>query len=147
MSRFARQSQGFRVKGSVQIVTSRHDQQPRTICDVNQQRVSHSFRDPSTSFPLSDHQCRQDKRTRDALFTRAPPNNKGHEFSNPPLPCLPCFCSVSKRETFHARTRQRAVRTHGCDIMRCDKCNNSVIICTCMCKCSVAWMVRHKHSP
>ena len=51
---------------------------------------------------------------------------------------------MSKRATVHARTRQWAVRTHGCDIMRCDKCNNPVIICTCMYKCSVAWMVRHK---
>ena len=33
-------------------------------------------KDSSTSFPLADHQSRQDKRTRDALFTRAPPNNK-----------------------------------------------------------------------
>ena len=31
---------------------------------------------PSTSFPLADHQSRQDKLTRDALFTRAPPNNR-----------------------------------------------------------------------
>ena len=31
---------------------------------------------PSTSFLLADHQNRQDKRTRNALFTRAPPNNK-----------------------------------------------------------------------
>ena len=38
------------------------------------QRVSHSFRNPSTSFALADHQSRQDKRTRDAPFTRAPPN-------------------------------------------------------------------------
>ena len=52
--------------------------------------------------------------------------------------CLPCFCSVSKRATVHARTRHWAVRTHGCDIMRCDKCNNSVNVCTCMHKCSVA---------
>ena len=41
LSRFARQSQRFRVKGSHQIVTLRHDQQPRNNLrfDVNQQRV------------------------------------------------------------------------------------------------------------
>ncbi len=69
---------------------------------------------------------------------------KTRGFSNTPLPCLPCFCSVPKRATVHAWTRQWSVRTHGCNIIRCDKCNNSVIICTCMYKCSVAWMAKHK---
>ena len=68
---------------------------------------------------------------------------KTRGFSNAPLPCLQCFCSVPKRATVHAWTRQWSVRTHGCNIIQCDKCNNSVIICTCMYKCSVAWMAKH----
>ena len=52
LSRFARQSQVFRVKRSVQFVTLRHDQQPRKTCNVNQQRVSHSFRRVSRSFQI-----------------------------------------------------------------------------------------------
>ena len=34
-------------------------------------------RDSLTSFPHADHQSRQDKRTRGALFTRAPPTQPG----------------------------------------------------------------------
>ena len=69
-----------------QIVTSRHDQQPRTICGfgmtpvtssslvpyVNQQRVSHSFRRASRSFqihnPRVSHSCRR-------AFALAPDRN------------------------------------------------------------------------
>ena len=49
-------------------------------------------RDSSTSFPLAHRQSRQDQRTRDALFTRAPPNNKDTRIQQCPLPCLPCIC-------------------------------------------------------
>ena len=54
LSRFARQSEGFRVKG--QTVTSRHDQQPRNnlrLWSHHQQRVPYSFqRQPATSLTL-----------------------------------------------------------------------------------------------
>ena len=98
----------------------RHDQQPRNKLrfDVNQQRVS---------LPLVPEIL---PRVSHSLNTRADRTN-GREmlcspefhqitrtrgFSNAPLPCVPCFCSVSKRATVHARTRQWAVRTHGCDV-------------------------------
>ena len=114
-------------------MTSRHDHQQRNKLrfDIKQYRVSHSLtRADRTNGRemLCSPELHQTTRT--------------SGFSNAPLPCLQCFCSVSKRATVHARTRQWAVRTHGCDIVRCDKCNNSVIICTCMYKCSAAWMVR-----
>ena len=49
MCRFAHQSQGFRFKGSVQFVTSRHDQQPRTICGFGMTPETSSSLVPTSS--------------------------------------------------------------------------------------------------
>ena len=47
--------------------------------------------------------------------------------------CLLYICSVSMRATVHARTRQWAVRTHGCDIYDVTSAttqSSSVRVCT-----------------
>ena len=102
-------------------------------------------RQPATSFPLvpTSFPLVPDTRQRvsHSLITRADRTN-GREmlcspelhqttrtrgFSNAPLPCLPCFSVSNAQHTVHLHEPvTRAVRTHGCDIMRCDKCNNSV---------------------
>ena len=183
MSRFARQSQGFRVKGSIQIgdfcvKTSKQGKSATwtdssneflTRSNVNQQRVSHSFRRPPRSFQIRSPTSLTLVPTSSALVPdsqltiaidrgqathraqRAP--QQGSEEKNSTAlrySCLPCFCSVSCAQLFvHARTRRWAVR-HIMIIVhvvlrlytRCQRRLKK----TESNKCSAVamWMVRHK---
>ena len=132
MSRFARQSQGFRVKGQIpdcdfvsrpgskENLRLRNDSsnEPLTRSNVNQQRVSHSFRRASRSFqihhPRVSHSCRrasrsfqirnsrsrstEDRQPQCSASTTARIRGKG--LNGAPLPCLPCFCCVSCAQTW-----------------------------------------------
>ena len=120
-SRIARQSQGSRVKGSVQFVTFASRPATKEQTAFRRQPAT-SFparsRDSSTSFPLADHQSRQDKRTRDALFTRAPQHNRTSGFSSAPLPCLPCICCVSCAQSMTFMLDTKALCNTSCDSVR-----------------------------
>ena len=85
-----------------------------TRSNVNQQRVSHSFCRAPRSFQIHavqrvSHSCRRASRSFQIRNSRSrstedkqPPcsastttRSRGKELNGAPLPCLPCFCSVS----------------------------------------------------
>ena len=85
--------------------------QPVTSFQTRSDELPARSRYPSTSFPLADHQSRQDKRTRDALFTRAPPNNKDKRIQQRSTTMFGVFLCPT-RNTLFLTTVKRLWITH-----------------------------------
>ena len=103
------------------------------------QRVSHSFRRASRSFqihlPRVSHSCRRASRSFQirnsrwrSIEDRQPPcsastatRSRGKELNGAPLPCLPCFCSVSC-----AQGMTFCLTLKGCASHRCHRAESNV---------------------
>ena len=83
-----------RSRYAVQRVLHSFRQAPRSF-QIHNPRVSHSCRRASRSFQIRNSRSRLtvDKRPPCSASTTA--RIRGKELNGAPLPCLPCFCSVS----------------------------------------------------
>ena len=138
-----------------------------TRSNVNQQRVSHSFRRAPRSFqihhPRVSHSCRRASRSFQIRNSRSrstedrrPPCSasttariRGKGLNGAPLPCLPCFCSVSCAQLSFTlepddglcahMDERTCIRVITVDVTSSVQAENK-------CSAVAMWMVRHKQS-
>ena len=97
-----------------------------TRSNVNQQRVSHSCRRASRSFQIRNPRSRSTEDRQPPCSASTTTRSRGKELNGAPLPCLPCFCSVSC-----AQGMTFCLTLKGCASHRCH-CAKSNVQCTSM---------------
>ena len=90
------------------------------------QRVSHSCRRASRSFQIRNSRSRSTEDRQPPCSASTTTRSRRKELNGAPLPCLPCFCSVSCAQgmTFCSTLK-------GCASHRCH-CAESNVLCTSM---------------
>ena len=114
-----------RSRYAVQPVSHSFRRAPR-LFQIHHPRVSHSCRRASRSFQIRNSRSRSTEDRQPPCSASTTTRSRGKELNGAPLPCLPCFCSVSCAQgmTFCSTLK-------GCASHRCH-CAKSNVQCTSM---------------
>ena len=115
---------------------------------IHHSRVSHSCRRASRSFQIRNSRSRSTEDRQPPCSASTTTRSRGKELNGAPLPCLPCFCSVSCAQLSFtlepdnglcARMDERTcIRVITVDVTSSVQAENK-------CSAVAMWMVRHKH--
>ena len=96
------------------------------------QRVSHSFRRASRSFQIRNSRSRSTEDRQPPCSASTTTRSRGKEINGAPLPCLPCFCSVSCAQGVTFCSTPNGYRCHcaksnvQCTSMACGRCGSNI---------------------
>ena len=114
-----------RSRCAVQRVSHSFRRAPRSF-QIHHPRVSHSCRRASRSFQIRNSRSRSTEDRQPPCSASTTTRSRGKELNGAPLPCLPCFCSVSCAQGMTFCSTLMGCASHG---FHCAKSN---VQCTSM---------------